>query len=109
MELSEQFLLHVVCEWLGNSTMVAEKHYLKAREEDFERAGGSAENSALYAEKVAQKAMHHGDTLHRNTIKQKTPRKLGAFAFRWFSVCHRVLIYPQGDSNPCLLAENQTS
>lgn len=37
-ELSEIFPSHVVCAWLGNSRVVAEKHYLQTTEEHFARA-----------------------------------------------------------------------
>lgn len=37
-ELSESFPSHVVCGWLGNSRVVAEKHYLQTTEEHFAKA-----------------------------------------------------------------------
>jgi hypothetical protein len=37
-ELSELFPSHVVCGWLGNSRVVAEKHYLQTTEEHFAKA-----------------------------------------------------------------------
>ena len=37
-ELAEQFPLHVVCKWIGNSQPVAAKHYLQVTSEHFERA-----------------------------------------------------------------------
>jgi len=37
-ELSEFFPSHVVCGWLGNSRVVAEKHYLQTTEEHFAKA-----------------------------------------------------------------------
>jgi len=45
-ELTNQFPLHVVCQWLGNSAAVANEHYLRVIDEHFERAT-RAENSAL--------------------------------------------------------------
>src|SRR5262249_37390089 len=39
-ELCEQFPLHVVCEWIGNSQIVAAKHYLQIRDSDYDRAAG---------------------------------------------------------------------
>jgi hypothetical protein len=32
--------LHVVCEWIGNSMAVAQAHYLKVTDSDFNRAAG---------------------------------------------------------------------
>jgi len=37
-ELSAEFPLHVVCEWLGNSGVIAQEHYLRVTEADFGRA-----------------------------------------------------------------------
>ena len=37
-ELAEQFPIHVVCAWIGNTQAVAAKHYLQVRDEDFQRA-----------------------------------------------------------------------
>ena len=37
-ELTEQFPLHVVCSWIGNSKVVAQKHYLQVTDEHFSKA-----------------------------------------------------------------------
>jgi hypothetical protein len=37
-DLAAVYPLHVVCAWIGNSTLVAQKHYLQTTEEDFRRA-----------------------------------------------------------------------
>jgi len=37
-ELAQDYPMHVVCAWIGNSQAVAAKHYLQVREEDFQRA-----------------------------------------------------------------------
>ena len=37
-ELAEEFPMHVVCSWIGNSKAVAAKHYLQTTEEHFQRA-----------------------------------------------------------------------
>ena len=47
-ELVEEFPEHVVCIWLGNSRIVAAKHYLQVTNEHFERAAGAAQNPAQY-------------------------------------------------------------
>ena len=54
-ELANQFPLHVVTDWLGNTPAVANKHYLQTIEEHFERAiEGGATVGSLNCE-VAQK------------------------------------------------------
>jgi len=37
-ELAEQFPMHTVCSWIGNSQLIAAKHYLQVTDEHFERA-----------------------------------------------------------------------
>lgn len=44
-ELAESHPLHVVTAWIGNSQLVAQKHYLQIRDEDYDRA---AQNPAQY-------------------------------------------------------------
>jgi integrase len=41
-ELAAEHPLHVVCAWIGNSALVAQKHYLQVTEGDFVRAAKSA-------------------------------------------------------------------
>ena len=37
-ELAEDYPLHVVCSWIGNSEVVAKKHYLQTTDEHFQKA-----------------------------------------------------------------------
>ena len=37
-ELESEFPSHVVCSWLGNSPLIASRHYLQVRETDFAKA-----------------------------------------------------------------------
>ncbi len=37
-ELAQEFPLHIVCAWIGNSRAVAQDHYLQVRDTDFEKA-----------------------------------------------------------------------
>jgi hypothetical protein len=48
-ELAAVYPLHLVCEWLGNQTAIAAKHYLKATDADFRRAAksGAAKHRTL--------------------------------------------------------------
>ncbi len=41
-ELAEEFPMHVVCEWIGNSQAVAAKHYLQTTDEHFAKAAQNA-------------------------------------------------------------------
>ena len=37
-ELAEQYPIHVICAWIGNSPAVAAKHYLQVTEDHFKKA-----------------------------------------------------------------------
>ncbi len=39
-ELAEHFPIHVVCSWIGNSQLVAMRHYLQITDEHFHRGAG---------------------------------------------------------------------
>ena len=69
-ELTEHFPLHVVCDWIGNSAVIASKHYLQLTEAHFTKAvawpgggerpgqshlpAGSADGGAKAAQNAAQ-------------------------------------------------------
>jgi hypothetical protein len=54
-ELAAVYPLHVVCAWIGNSTLIAQKHYLQVTEEDFRRGAQSgAESGAVGVQKAVQ-------------------------------------------------------
>ena len=55
-ELSDQFPAHVVCEWLGNSQAVANKHYLHTTEEHFEQVRKAAHKAAQYPSESTENA-----------------------------------------------------
>ena len=47
-ELADTFPAHVVCDWLGNSQAVANKHYLHTTNEHFEQATKAAQKAAQF-------------------------------------------------------------
>ena len=55
-ELGEQFPMHVVCKWLGNSEAVAMRHYLQVTDEHFERAVEGGPTGAKAAQKATQQS-----------------------------------------------------
>jgi integrase len=58
-ELAETFPLHAVTAWLGNSQLVAAKHYLQLRDEHFQRAADGAQAPPV-APPVAPQACETG-------------------------------------------------
>ena len=68
-ELVEQFPMHVVCKWIGNSQPVAAKHYLQLTDEHFAQAiSGDVSAISKAAQNAAQKAHEDG----RNDLKRAT-------------------------------------
>jgi integrase len=57
-ELAQSYPHHVVCAWMGNSQVVAEKHYLQMRPDDF--AAANEQPSALHA---LQTALQQGENI----------------------------------------------
>jgi integrase len=45
-ELAAEYPLHVVCDWIGNSRMVAQDHYLQITDANFTKAIGDVEQSS---------------------------------------------------------------
>ncbi len=60
-ELADIYPEHVVCKWIGNSRVVARKHYFQVTEEHFAKAVGSTVKQA------AQNAARQAAVLPRNT------------------------------------------
>ena len=52
-ELAAVHPLHVVCKWIGNSALIAQKHYLQVTDADFERA---AKSGAVGVQNAVQQA-----------------------------------------------------
>jgi integrase len=94
-ELAERFPSHVVCEWLGHSQLVAQKHYLQTTDDHFATALEPATNSAPEA---AQNAAQHAFAPSRmertkDHYPQENPREKRRFA----TACDSVQTYSVGD------------
>jgi len=85
-ELAERWPEHVVCAWIGNSKVVARKHYLQVTDEHFEQA---AQNPAQYSaerDSIEQKdtsgdtlenAVLHGDTAEYGAVQEALVGRVG--------------------------------
>ena len=70
-ELAEEFPIHVVCDWIGNTQAVATKHYLQTTDEHFARATEKAHKKRSSQRRKA------GDLAGRGGMgTAKTPRVL---------------------------------
>lgn len=75
-ELAEEFPIHVVCDWIGNSQAVAKKHYLQTTDDHFDRAvdrSGRALHKAL--QHTAARSEMAGSGEKRNPTKPAEPLK----------------------------------
>ena len=87
-ELAQQYPMHVVCEWIGNSQAVAMKHYLRVTDADYLRATstrtsaskGAAESGAVDAENALQNAKQQVAAGSGNT-SQETNKALANQGF----------------------------
>jgi integrase len=95
-ELAEAYPIHVVCAWMGNSSLVAQKHYLQVTEEHFAKAAAdSAPDSALNPKTAQNPAHHRARTEHAPNAK--APEKPGLLHESLaFSAAGQ---YPRQDSN----------
>jgi hypothetical protein len=95
-ELAAEHPIHVVCAWIGNSALIAHKHYLQVTEADFERGAKSDAETA-------QKATQHPAT-QNHTESHLTPenQEVCEFAPSDVTVGESVLAekYARRDSNP---------
>lgn len=66
-ELASSHPIHVVAEWMGHDQLIAQKHYLRVTEADFERASGEPGK-----EEAKQKAKHQRRLTTKNSDKQRT-------------------------------------
>lgn len=89
-ELTDQFPLHAVTAWMGNSQIVASKHYLQLRDEHFDRAANESGESpkgvhqSHEGQKVESQGQSQGQKASELTetvkpVKAKNPEKLKVF------------------------------
>ena len=70
-ELEADYPTHVVCKWLGNSPKVAQKHYLKVTQADFEKASQAASLENEPNENLMPHAMLKLSEIIRNRLKDR--------------------------------------
>lgn len=78
-ELAEEYPMHVVCAWIGNSQPVAAKHYLQVTEHHFRQAAGDVQRAAESAARPLRNPMQHAIVPSRKDrhLKAKTPAGAG--------------------------------
>ncbi len=91
-ELAEEFPLHVVCQWIGNSQPIAAKHYLQTTDEHFAKALKADSKAGQKPGQSGQVLSGHGGTDRRR--HEKTPERTGSF--RGVPDCTSVQVTPTG-------------
>jgi integrase len=66
-ELAETWPIHVVCEWIGNSEVVAKEHYLRASAADFTKAN----DAPKVVRKVVPQPLAHGCTRNPRGVENR--------------------------------------
>lgn len=76
--LANEFPIHVVKAWLGNTPLIAMKHCLLMTDDDFERTANgrneSGDHSKSTSEKVTHQAVRKGSETARYASKQEGGR-----------------------------------
>jgi hypothetical protein len=97
-ELAAQYPLDVVCAWIGNTEMIAAKHYLQVTEDHYRQAAQIPAQSA--ADGASQRMTAVPAEMRKATAVNNSDLK---------SIPVNTCDYPQGDSNPCLSRERAMS
>ena len=81
-ELAQEYPLHVVADWMGNTPQIALKHYLQTTDLDFDRARGEIKSAAKSGAGVVQNAVQHQSAPNRTELQETTkgPSKPEPFA-----------------------------
>lgn len=90
-ELSATFPIHVVCKWLGNKAAIAQEHYLRVTDDDFERAVAGGATVVQNLVQTAPERPGHARTTHDATVDDAG--EFPVMAAR-DSDCHSVKVVP---------------
>lgn len=103
-ELTNQFPIHAVADWLGNTPQVTDKHYLQTTEQHFQQAADCADTVQNCANSVAEQQ----STAEQQTKKTPTDAEVCLSNLLAAPPCF-LAEYPLGESNPCCRTENPES
>ena len=82
-EPANDFLIHVVCGWIGNSTTVAMKHYLQITDEHFSKASDpTAQNCMLKTKQLASELGGNGGQGKGANIENPAEKRISVIAKR---------------------------
>lgn len=96
------FPLHVVCDWIGNSATIAQKHYLQVTDSDFERATNQsgklcgAQTGAFGAKVVQKKAQTAPDAEGQQRTQPLDGIAFSPLLSSQVLSCQDVILTPRG-------------
>jgi hypothetical protein len=76
-ELTARFPLHVVCEWIGNSAPIADKHYLQVTDDHYADAVRGTESGTVNAESGTEAAQNPAQQPAANSRTESQEAKKG--------------------------------
>lgn len=94
-ELANFYPLHQVCAWIGNTTLVAQKHYLQVRDDDYQQAAKQWTTSA--AKSGAQAVQNPVQSAHATDGQQLTEKKQSVDYKRFRQILSTVVNYCQNE------------
>ena len=101
-ELAAEYPIHVVCAWIGNTEMIAAKHYLQVTDDDFKQGEAAKSGARRRCKKRCSNPPQCSGTEPQE--KQKSPEKPG-FLQECAAACEPVqndLDTPKGTRTPVL-------
>ena len=94
-ELTNEYPLHVVTAWLGNTERIASKHYLQVTDAHFEQAQ-RAKNSATACHNVSKAAPQKSAGSRRESQERKEPSRLTTQVPLFSTVTDSTQVPPRG-------------
>jgi integrase len=96
-ELAASFPLHVVCAWIGNSAVIAQKHYLQVTDWDYQKAAGSAAKSGAVDREALQNPVQSALGRDGQELTQPTaPSEVSHPLSPQVIMCQGVTVTPRG-------------
>ncbi len=96
-ELAQDYPLHVVTAWIGNSAAIAAKHYLQVTDSDFDRAAQSgAESGARALQNAVQQAAARSGRKSQEKAQAAMPQGIAPIGATPCDIMQNDLVTPTG-------------
>jgi hypothetical protein len=98
-ELTAQFPRHVVCQWIGNSQVIAATHYLQVTDNHFAEAVEGSARSAAHVKQVVKQQAATSDCPDSQETKKARVNRANCMPVQLAALPCSQTKYPQGGSN----------